>query len=170
MSGITTERGMQNALHDITHRPNDQRSLCWKMQDAFTQGVPDQLYCVQGLVSWVELKYVPHEKIREDGTCDPHIRPAQYSRAREWFNCGGHAWFLVGVDDRMYVFDPMQVPQPRERVDREALRARSIWEAGLNRPNLRRFAVQFLGLPATVQNGPVDVSGVADRYRLADRG
>lgn len=169
MSRITTEKGMQNALHDIMHHPNEKR-CCWKMQDAFTQGVPDQLYCVQGLVSWVELKYVPVDKINEKGLCDPKIRPAQYARAREWHACGGFAYFLIGVDDTMYVFDPVQVPQPKERVDRPTLRARSIWEAGLDRPNLRRFGRQFLGLPATGQNGPVDVSGIADRYRLADRG
>lgn len=170
MSRITTEKGLQNALHDIVHRPNEHRSCCWKMQDAFTQGVPDQLYCVQGLVTWVELKYVPLVMVNEKGFFDPKIRPAQYARAFEWHRCNGNAYFLIGVNDTLYVFDPVHVPQPKERVDRAALRARSIWEAGLDRPNLRRFAGQFLGLPAIKQNGPVDVSGAPERYRLADRG
>ena len=149
MSRITTERGLQHALHEIVHSPND-RQCCWKMQDAFTQGVPDQLFCVNGKVTWVELKYVPLEKINEGGFFDPKIRPAQFARAREWDACGGDVYFLIGVDDEVHACIVQQVPLPGAKVDRDGLRARSIWSAPLDRPNLRRFAAQFLGLPSTV--------------------
>lgn len=156
MSRITTEKGLQHALHDVMHNVDDER-CCWKQQDAFTQGNPDQLFCVRGKVTFVELKHVPTEKIDKRGMFDPKVRPAQYSRAYEWDTCQGDVYFLISVgphdalaEATMFVFTVRGVPRPGERVDVPALRARSIWEAPLDRPNLRRFGSRFLGLPATV--------------------
>ncbi len=88
-------------------RELDPTGVAWKIQDAFTTGLPDQLLCVRGRVAWLESKWLPKLRPSRLG----HTA-SQYARIREWARAGGTAGLLVGWEEHLFWIDADHVPRP----------------------------------------------------------
>lgn len=117
---IGSERELQQTMRDLFHKPP--HACCWKMQDSFITGVPDQLYLVRGVVTWVELKFVYPAKVSpRDGSFRTGLRAAQRIFLRDWVRAGGRAFLLIAVDAHVYLIDGARCPPVAARVDRHDL-------------------------------------------------
>jgi hypothetical protein len=89
----------RNHLSKALHQPHRGR-MCFKVQDAFRQGVPDLDGCNRGFAFKLELKYLDtgKEVLSPDVLVSPGLRPAQ-ERYLELYagKCGGPVWTLWGV-------------------------------------------------------------------------
>lgn len=141
---ITSERGLEEAFHAVFHAPPLGR-ITWKLQDAFSSGVPDRIVCLDGRVAWVELKYIRATDIRKKtGDFKSGLRVEQRRRLREWCGAGGAAYVLLGLaasDDAhtpwLYLVRGNLFPSVEEHITRTWLGAVCSASGPLSRDTIR---------------------------------
>lgn len=108
-------------------------------------GVPDGMYCVEGVAGVLELKYAPKWPARASTTVLPGLTPAQREWLADWVAVGGRAHVLMGVAREWFLMD---VPPSHDtRYDR-------LWFEGLRHQGRAGMVKDINGLPALLRDLP----------------
>jgi len=119
------EAAFWTKVRGALHRPP--RWVARKLTDAFTAGTPDAFYVIDGVVGFLELKYLQEWPVRPgtlvkvgDGVTVEQRRYLDMLRA-----AGARAHVLLGVEREWFLLTPDQVPESN-RLERWKLRAPNV--------------------------------------------
>jgi hypothetical protein len=163
---LTEKSFWEKFVKAALHRP----PLCvaWKVQDAFNKGLPDADYCLQGFTGRLELKYIHRWPERDNTPLDIKVSIEQRRLLLEWWNAGGAAYVLVGVEKSWFLLPPT-VPFKLTRLEVENFALTS----GRIEPSpaamLKLFSFLRKGRPDAVEADTL-VEHTLARTRLRDNG
>lgn len=111
---IASEADLERLLATALKKPG---AISWKTQDAFQRGLPDRIVCVNGIVTWLENKFVYERDIRKsDDSFVTGLTGEQRIRLRMWAGARGRAYLLIAVRGRLYIVAAAALPAVSERV------------------------------------------------------
>jgi len=142
---IASEKQLQEALRKVAHHPSVGR-VSWKLQDTYTTGVPDNIHLVNGLVTWVELKFIHDRHVDKHGRFRLGTRPMQRVKLLEWMMSGGRSGVLVGTAMGTWHFiRGVQIPAVKDKLTHAQLSALAASSGYLDKAGLGRFVRDVLG-------------------------
>lgn len=132
------EAGFWAKVRAALHVPP--RQVCRKLTDAFTAGTPDAFYVIDGVVGFLELKYVPAWPKRAGTTVKVGLTVEQRRYLEMLRAAGARAHVLLGVARDVFLLAPDQIPADTDRLSRIKL-----FSPDVPRPQLRELAWVLAG-------------------------